>query len=141
MGTGEKLAGRESRGYRNDRYRHFGWCAARSDDLRAFFPARLSWLIIALVVMLVPRASGAKAFLVAWRQHGIVPGPNPGWSEGAMAHAQRSPASSRFGQRKGVGVNGEELVVTATSVGAGLGRRSDPADRPGQTCSGHRVKQ
>ena len=33
-------------GYQNDRYRYFGWCAARVDDLANWIPARLSGLIL-----------------------------------------------------------------------------------------------
>ena len=74
-------------GYKNNRYLHFGWCAARSDDLLTLVPARLVWLLIALSALFVPRASGAKACRIAWSQHSVVPGPNPGWSEAAMAGA------------------------------------------------------
>ena len=74
-------------GYKTERYILFGWCGARLDDLLNLVPARLAWLLIALAAVLVPGCSGPKACGVAWQQHAIIPGPNAGWSEAAMAGA------------------------------------------------------
>ena len=74
-------------GYKTERYLLFGWCGARLDDLLNLVPSRLIWLLIALGALLVPGCSAAAACRVAWRQHSIVPGPNAGWSEAAMAGA------------------------------------------------------
>lgn len=74
-------------GYKTERYLRFGWCGARLDDLLNLVPARWTWLLIAFVAAFFPGCSAWKALRVAWRQHGVVPGPNSGWSEAAMAGA------------------------------------------------------
>lgn len=74
-------------GYRTPRYAHFGWCGARLDDLFNLIPARLTYLLLAGVAFLLPGYSGRKTLSVGWRQHGVVPGPNSGWSEAAAAGA------------------------------------------------------
>ena len=74
-------------GYRTDRYRDFGWCGARLDDLLNLLPARVTWLLLAVAAMAVPGASSRDALLVGWRQHAVAPGPNSGWSEAALAGA------------------------------------------------------
>ena len=74
-------------GYKTERYIQFGWCGARLDDHLNWGPARLAWLLIAFGALLVPGCSATTACSVAWRQHSIVPGPNAGWSEAAMAGA------------------------------------------------------
>ena len=74
-------------GYKTQRYILFGWCGARLDDHLNWVPARLAWLMIAVGALLVRGCSVTAACSVAWRQHSIVPGPNAGWSEAAMAGA------------------------------------------------------
>jgi adenosylcobinamide-phosphate synthase len=74
-------------GYKTERYRRFGWCGARLDDLLNYVPARLTWLLIAGVAAVLPRCSGAKAVRIGLAQHGMLPGPNSGWSEAAAAGA------------------------------------------------------
>lgn len=65
-------------GYRNARYLHFGWCGARLDDVMNYIPARLTWLLLGLFGI-------PKAWRIGLAQHGVLPGPNPGWSEATMA--------------------------------------------------------
>ena len=74
-------------GYKSERYLRFGWCGARLDDVMNFVPARLSWLVIGAVAAVLPGFSGRKAWTVGLQQHGILLGPNSGWSEAATAGA------------------------------------------------------
>lgn len=74
-------------GYKTLRYLRFGWCGARLDDLMNLIPARFTWLLLAVLAAFLPRYSGTKALRVGWQQHAVVPGPNAGWSEAAMAGA------------------------------------------------------
>lgn len=76
-------------GYKTGCYLRFGWCGARLDDLMNWVPARLAWLLIAGAAVLLPAASGREALRFGWRQHAVVPGPNAGWSEAALAGAIR----------------------------------------------------
>ncbi|MBA4047822.1 MAG: cobalamin biosynthesis protein CobD [Sphingomonas sp.] len=66
-------------GHRNDRYRWFGWAAARSDDVVNWVPARLSGLMIAV--------AGGGGFALMWRDARHHASPNGGWQEAAMAGA------------------------------------------------------
>lgn len=74
-------------GYRTPRFLRFGWCGARWDDVMNWIPARLSPILLAAAALLVPGARCGKALRIAWRDHALVPGPNAGWSEAAMAGA------------------------------------------------------
>lgn len=73
-------------GYRNERYRYLGWASARLDDLAAFVPARLAWLLIGLAAAITGEAAG-RAWRIGWRDGRAHPSPNAGWSEAAMAGA------------------------------------------------------
>ncbi|MGW4849589.1 cobalamin biosynthesis protein [Nocardia brasiliensis] len=73
-------------GYRNDRYRNFGWAAARTDDLANLLPARLTGLLTAALAPLV--GGRPAAALRAWRRDAAQhPSPNAGVVEAAMAGA------------------------------------------------------
>ncbi len=102
-------------GYKTPRYLKFGWCGARLDDVMNWLPARITWLLIGVVAVFIPKCSAVKTLRIGWQQHGLLPGPNPGWSEAATAGAI---------QRKLIGPiwrNGN--LVTELWVG-------DPADPP-----------
>jgi adenosylcobinamide-phosphate synthase len=73
-------------GYRTERYRRFGWAAARSDDVIHWLPARLSVPLLAAAAALT--GQHWRAVLPAARRwHAVLPSPNSGWSEAAAAGA------------------------------------------------------
>ncbi|BAC18950.1 putative cobalamin biosynthesis protein D [Corynebacterium efficiens YS-314] len=72
-------------GYRNDRYRDFGWAAARMDDLAAWVPARLTALIHTGLAGVEGRSGEAVR---AWRKDAPRhPSPNAGPVEATAAAA------------------------------------------------------
>lgn len=87
-------------GYRNPRYRFFGWAAARADDALNYLPARLT-------VCLIPAAAAfsglaaRRAWRAARRDARRHPSPNAGWSEAAFAGALgvRLGGWNRYGGR------------------------------------------
>jgi adenosylcobinamide-phosphate synthase len=73
-------------GYKNDKYREFGWASARIDDLANFIPARVTAVLIS-VAALLPGFRAKLAYRVALRDGGNQPSPNSGYPEAAMAGA------------------------------------------------------
>lgn len=73
-------------GYRNERYRLFGWASARADDLANWVPARCTWLLLSAAALLAGQRAGA-ALRLGCRDGRKHPSPNAGWSEAAMAGA------------------------------------------------------
>ncbi|HKF71685.1 MAG TPA: adenosylcobinamide-phosphate synthase CbiB [Stellaceae bacterium] len=74
-------------GHKSDRYRAFGWAAARLDDAANLVPARLAGVLIAIAGALTPRASGWDALVIMARHAPKHRSPNAGWPEAAMAGA------------------------------------------------------
>ena len=68
-------------GYRNGRYREFGWASARLDDAMNWIPARISVLIVAAA------SCSWRAVQIAWRDGNSQPSPNSGYPEAAFAGA------------------------------------------------------
>jgi len=66
-------------GHREERWRAFGWAAARTDDLLNLVPARLSGLLLCL--------AGPGGWRTLWRDSRNHASPNAGWPEAAMAGA------------------------------------------------------
>jgi adenosylcobinamide-phosphate synthase len=66
-------------GHKEERWRAFGWAAARADDVANLVPARLAGLLLVV--------SGGGGFGVMVRDASKHASPNAGWPEAAMAGA------------------------------------------------------
>jgi adenosylcobinamide-phosphate synthase len=74
-------------GHRDERYKAFGWAAARLDDLVNLPASRLAALWLILGALLTPGASARNAARAIWRDARGHRSPNAGWPEAAMAGA------------------------------------------------------
>jgi adenosylcobinamide-phosphate synthase len=74
-------------GHRSERYRAFGWAAARFDDVANLIPARLSGLLLVLAALFSGDAAPGPALKTMLRDAGKHRSPNAGWPEAAMAGA------------------------------------------------------
>jgi adenosylcobinamide-phosphate synthase len=66
-------------GHKEERWRHFGWAAARLDDVVNLVPARLAGVLLA--------CSAGRGFQTMWRDASKHASPNAGWPEAALAGA------------------------------------------------------
>jgi adenosylcobinamide-phosphate synthase len=74
-------------GHKDERYKAFGWAAARLDDLVNLPASRLAALWFILAAALTPGASARDAARAVRRDAGRHRSPNAGWPEAAMAGA------------------------------------------------------
>lgn len=74
-------------GHKTPRHHHFGWAAARLDDLVNFIPARLAGFIVCLAALLQPGADALAAWRAMRRDARYHRSPNAGWPEAAFAGA------------------------------------------------------
>ena len=72
-------------GYKNDKYLHFGWAAARFDDLMNYIPARITGFLMMLNRMRHRYFSKREAFSILLKDAKKHPSPNGGWTETAVA--------------------------------------------------------
>lgn len=75
-------------GHLNERYRYFGWFAAKLDDVANYIPARLTGLLAAgAAAFCKDKAAGRAALGTMWRDARLHRSPNAGWPESAFAGA------------------------------------------------------
>lgn len=74
-------------GHKTQHYLHFGWAAARFDDLVNLPASRLSGLLLAGAAAFDSRESGKMALSAMWRFARNHVSPNAGWPEAALAGA------------------------------------------------------
>jgi adenosylcobinamide-phosphate synthase len=74
-------------GHKDERYKAFGWAAARLDDLVNLPASRLAALWLVLAAALTPGASAPDAAQAVRRDASRHRSPNAGWPEAAMAGA------------------------------------------------------
>jgi adenosylcobinamide-phosphate synthase len=72
-------------GHKSDRYLHFGFAAAKLDDLVNLPASRLSALFFAGAAFLSSQQSALASLAAAWRDADKHRSPNAGWPESAMA--------------------------------------------------------
>jgi adenosylcobinamide-phosphate synthase len=103
-------------GYRNERYREFGWASARIDDVVNYVPARLTAVLIWMSALL-PGFAARRSFCITLRDGGSQPSPNAGYPEAAVAGAL------------GVRLGGLNFYKGVASQKAYLGDAVVPLDR------------
>ncbi len=74
-------------GHKSERYLHFGWAAARLDDLVNLPASRLTGLLFATTAAINERGMGLAALNAMWRDASRHQSPNAGWPESAFAAA------------------------------------------------------
>lgn len=74
-------------GHKDARYLHFGFTAAKLDDLANWIPARISAVLIALAACLYSASAMQDSLRIIRRDARKHASPNAGWPEAAMAGA------------------------------------------------------
>ncbi len=74
-------------GYKNDKYRYFGWASARLDDVLNYIPARITGLLLWAAALMTKGLSAGRAWQAMRRDAVKHPSPNSGIPEAAVAGA------------------------------------------------------
>jgi adenosylcobinamide-phosphate synthase len=74
-------------GYKNERYREFGWFSARLDDVANYIPARLCLLLIPLASLALMPGRMVQIVRIMLRDARKSPSPNAGFPEAGFAAA------------------------------------------------------
>lgn len=72
-------------GHKSERFRNFGWAAARLDDLVNLPCSRLTGALFAAAVWIGSSDRGKAAWNIMWRDAPSHQSPNAGWPEAALA--------------------------------------------------------
>jgi len=111
-------------GYKSNKYRAFGWAAARTDDLVNQPAARLTGGLIALSAALTPGMSGRGALRAMASDARKHLSPNAGWPEAALAGAlgvRLGGPRSYDGKKTDLAWMGEgREKLNSEDIGAGL---------------------
>jgi len=73
-------------GYKNERYKNFGWASAKFDDVVNFIPARVTGILIPFVALFLG-FDGRNSWRIFWRDRKKHPSPNSAHAEAAFAGA------------------------------------------------------
>ncbi|MHA6484273.1 adenosylcobinamide-phosphate synthase CbiB [Paenibacillus sp. strain BS8-2] len=101
-------------GYRNDKYRYYGWSSARMDDLLNLIPARVTGLLMVVASCVLPMMNpwrATKSIIVYAHRH---PSPNSGIPESAAAGAM------------GIELGGRNIYFGVASERARMGYHTRP---------------
>jgi adenosylcobinamide-phosphate synthase len=74
-------------GHKSQRYRNFGWAAARLDDVVNLPFSRLAGALFAAAAWIASSDRGKAAWFIMWRDAPAHQSPNAGWPEAALAGA------------------------------------------------------
>lgn len=74
-------------GYKDERYREFGWFSARLDDAANYIPARVCLLLIPLASLVIMPGRALKIVRTMLHDARKSPSPNAGWPEAGFAAA------------------------------------------------------
>ncbi len=74
-------------GHKSEKYLHFGWAAAKLDDLVNLPVSRLTGLLFAAAAWFKSKTRAQAALNAMWRDASKHQSPNAGWPEAAMAGA------------------------------------------------------
>jgi adenosylcobinamide-phosphate synthase len=74
-------------GHKSEKYLHFGWAAAKLDDLVNLPASRLTGLMFAAAAWVNAKTDAQSALQFMWRDAGKHQSPNAGWPEASMAGA------------------------------------------------------
>lgn len=117
-------------GYKSERHLHFGWAAAKLDDVVNWLPARLSVGLIMLAVLITRFANANSTFnqpdwTVVRRDAPTHASPNAGWPEAAYASslgvALGGPRTYPTGTVEAPYINGAgRKQLTASDIRSGL---------------------